>query len=88
MTPYHANAATTSTGVLIRFGVRLVMLTVFAFVAHIGFSHAFPQLLLFGGLFCGLWALVRGEPIFGPALTHWDEAATLIVIGRLAAAIT
>jgi hypothetical protein len=88
MTPYHAKTAIPSTGVLVRFGVRLVMLTVFAFVARNGFSHAFPQLLLLGGLFCGLWALVRGEPVFGPALTHWDEAATLIVIGRLAAAIT
>jgi hypothetical protein len=56
-----ANVAADSTPVLIRFGVRLAILIVFAAVG------------------C--------EPMFGPVLTHWDEAAGLVVLSKLAALI-
>jgi hypothetical protein len=83
-----ANAANESTPIFIRFGVRLVILIVFAAVAQIGFARAFPWFLLLAGLFCSLWAILRCEPMFGPVLTHWDEAAALIVISRLAVLMT
>jgi hypothetical protein len=57
-------------------------------VVQIGFAQAFPRLLLLAGLFCSLWAIVRREAMFGPVPTHWDEAAALIIMSRLAAVIT
>jgi hypothetical protein len=34
-----------------------------------------------------LWAVVRREPILGPTLTHWDEAAVFIVFSWIVGAI-
>ena len=83
-----ANAAAhSSTHVLLRFAVRLAILIVFAFVAHIGFAQAFPRFLLLAGVFCALWALLQGETLLGPVLTHWDEAAALVILSKLTAAI-
>jgi hypothetical protein len=87
MQPHQVNAADDSTPVFIRFGVRLAILIALAFVTQIGFAQAFPRLLLLAGLFCSLWAIVRREPMFGPTLTHWDEAAALVVLSGLADAI-
>jgi hypothetical protein len=88
MQQHQANAAHDPTHVLIRFGVRLTILIVLAFLTRIGFAQAFPRLLLLAGLFCSLWATFRREFMFGPVLTHWDEAAALIVMSKLAAAIS
>jgi hypothetical protein len=87
MRPNQENALSGSTHVFIRFGFRLAILIVFAAVAQIGFGQALTRFLLLAGLFCGLWAALRCEPIFGPVLTHWDEAAGLIVLGKLTAFI-
>ena len=87
MQPHQANAANGSIHVFIRFGIRLAILIALAFVAQIGFAQAFPRFLLLAGLFCSVWAMFRREPMFGPVLTHWDEAAALIIMSRLAAAI-
>ena len=88
MQPHRATALNDSFHVLIRFGIRLAILIALAFVVQIGFAQAFPRLLLLAGLFCSLWAIVRREAMFGPVLTHWDEAAALIIMSRLAAVIT
>lgn len=88
MQPHRATAVNDSFHVLIRFGIRLAILIALAFVAQIGFAQAFPQFLLLAGLFSSLWAIFRRELMFGPALTHWDEAAALIVMSKLAAAIS
>jgi hypothetical protein len=33
------------------------------------------------------WGAMRREAMFGPVLTHWDEAAAYAVIGRLVSAL-
>jgi hypothetical protein len=83
----HGNVAGDSTPVLIRFGIRLAILIALAVVPQIGFAQAFPRLLSIAGLFCVLWAVVRREPLLGPALTHWDEAAVFIVASWIVGAI-
>jgi hypothetical protein len=88
MQPHRATAVNDSFHVLIRFGIRLAILIALAFVVQIGFAQAFPRLLLLAGLFCSLWAIFGREAMFGPVLTHWDEAAALIIMSRLAAVIT
>ena len=73
--------------VVLRFCVRLALLAGFAAIAHAGFRAAFPAFLLTGGIFCAFWAAVHREHLFGPILTHWDEAALFVMLGKLATII-
>ena len=76
-----------STYVVLRFALRLGILIVLAFVPQIGFAEAFPRLLLIGSVFCVLWAITEREKLLAPALTHWDEAATLVIMSKFATII-
>jgi hypothetical protein len=81
----------TSAQVLARFALRIVLLTVFASFGVHGFAIAFSALASLAALFCAMMAAIRQEPILGPALTHWDEAAAYVVIGwclRTASAVS
>jgi hypothetical protein len=80
-------AARDALHVVVRFAIRMAILIGLACIARIGFSQACPRLLLLAGLFCALWALLQGENMLGPTLTHWDEAAWLVIASRLAAAM-
>jgi hypothetical protein len=61
--------------VLIRFGMRMVILTGYSFLGNQGFAATFGGFLVLAVLYCACaGAISRDEP-FGPALTHWDEAA-------------
>jgi hypothetical protein len=39
-------------------------------------------------IFCVIVGAMRREAMFGPVLTHWDEAAAYAVIGRLSSALS
>ena len=69
--PHHAS----SLQVLVRFLLRLVIVCGFAGMTRQGFGQALASLLLLTSVFCAILAVTRREPLFGPALTHWDEAA-------------
>jgi hypothetical protein len=71
--------------VLFRAILRLVLLSAFAAFGSQGFSQTFASLLALAAIFCAIVAAMRGEAIFGRVLTHWDEAATYAVLGRLVA---
>jgi hypothetical protein len=77
-----------SSQVLFRFVFRLVLLSTFATFGTQGFVTAFAALLALSAVFCAIVGAMRREPMFGPALTHWDEAAAYAVIGRLVSALT
>ncbi len=64
-----------STHVLVRFALRLVIFAVFAAVSTVGFRIMFPTLLTLSAIYCAIAAIFRGEAILGRVLTHWDEAA-------------
>jgi hypothetical protein len=72
---------------VLRFCVRLALLAALAALTHVGFCNAIPGFLFAGGIFCALWAMLHREPIFAPVLTHWDEAALLVILGRAASII-
>ena len=72
-----------STYVALRFALRLAILTALAFVPQIGFAEAFPRLLLIGSVFCVLWGITEREKLLAPTLTHWDEAAALVIMSKL-----
>jgi hypothetical protein len=75
-----------SSRVLFRFACRLVLLGTFATIGSQGFTAAFATLLVLSAIFCAVTGAMRREAIFGPVLTHWDEAAAYAVIGHLASA--
>lgn len=71
--------------VLLRAAFRLVVVSAFATFGTQGFGQTFATLLALTAIFCAVVAAMRGEAIFGRVLTHWDEAATYAVLGRLVA---
>ena len=74
--------------VLIRFGLRMVLLGLFASIGSEGFGKTFESLLLLAMLYCVFAAAVRREAPFGPILTHFDEAAACAAIGGLTSALS
>jgi hypothetical protein len=72
---------------VLRFCVRLALLAALAALTHAGFRNALPGFLFAGGIFCAVWAMYHREPLFAPLLTHWDEAALLVILGRTASII-
>jgi hypothetical protein len=73
--------------VLFRFIFRLVLLGTFATFGTRGFAAAFSALLTLSAIYCVITGAMRREVIFGPVLTHWDEAVAYAVIGYLVAAL-
>jgi hypothetical protein len=67
--------------------VRLALLAALAALAHVGFRNAIPGLLVAAGIFCAVWAMFSREPLFAPILTHWDEAALFVVLGKIASVV-
>jgi hypothetical protein len=76
-----------SSQVMFRFVCRLVLLSTFATFGTQGFKTGFAGLVALSGIFCAVTWAMRREAIFGPVLTHWDEAVAYAVIGRLVSAI-
>ena len=72
---------------LFRILFRLVLLSTFATFGSQGFGKTFAALLTLSTVFCIVSGAMRREEIFGRALTHWDEAATYAVLGRLVATL-
>lgn len=68
-----------------RFGLRLVIFAGFALVSQRPFWAVMATLLVLAALLSALVAGFRGERVFGPALTHWDEAAWYALLSRGAA---
>jgi hypothetical protein len=76
-----------SSQVLWRFVLRLLLLSTFATFSTQGFGTTIAALLNLSATFCTVVGAMRREAVFGPALTHWDEAAAYAVIGRLVSAV-
>lgn len=62
-----------STGVLVRFALRVMILVIFAASASAGFGKALAALLWMSIILCAVVGAMRRETPFGPALNHWDE---------------
>ena len=65
-----------SVQVLIRFGVRLLVLIVFAMFGSIGFGRSLAALLWMSTVLGAVVAVIRREPPLDTVLNHWDEAVT------------
>ena len=61
--------------VLVRFGVRIIILTTFAALGGAGFGRSFAALSAMSSILCTVVATIRREAVFPHTLNHWDEAA-------------
>jgi hypothetical protein len=69
-----------SATVVFRFLLRMVVLGVFAAIGSLGYLETLASLLAMAALYCSIVAVFRREAPFGPALTHFDEAAAYALI--------
>jgi hypothetical protein len=77
-----------SARVLFRFGLRPIVLLDFAMLGPHGYANALFALFIMCVVMCAAWAAIRREPLFGPALSNWDEAAAYGCLAALTAAVT
>jgi hypothetical protein len=63
-----------SNRVLLRFGIRIFILTGFAAFSHVGFGRSLAALLGMTMILCAVVGTIRREAPFGRVLNHWDEA--------------
>ena len=75
-----------SSQVLVRVVIRLILVITVASFSAQAIGTMLAPLLVLSGIFCAAMGLMRHEPIFGPVLTHWDEAAACAMLGHLAGA--
>ena len=59
--------------VLLRFCVRIIILTSFAAFSSIGFGKSLSVLLWMAMVFTAVGAFIKREPPFPAVLNHWDE---------------
>ena len=85
MQPLTKTPQTGSAQVLARFGVRLIILTVFAALGSIGFGQSLVALLWMSTLLSAVIGEARNT--LAPHLNHWDEMAAYGALGALFNAI-
>ena len=72
-----------SSQVLFRFVFRIVLLSALATLGTRGFGTTLATFLALSAIFCAVVGAMRREVMFGPVLTHWDEAAAYAIVGWL-----
>ena len=63
-----------SNQVLIRFGLRMIILVVFAALGGVGFGRSLAALLWMSIILCAVVGTIRLERPLDGVLNHWDEA--------------
>ncbi len=64
---------TRSIQVLVRFFLRIAVLSVFAALGSVGFTRSLAALLWLSMILCVVAGSLRREAPFNSSLTHWDE---------------
>jgi hypothetical protein len=77
-----------SSRVLIRFGVRMIILATFAASSSIGFARGLATLMLMAIILCSLVAVIKRERPFQSALNHWDETMAYAAVFSLISVFT
>lgn len=79
----HPSQKLRSVQVLIRFGLRLLILAGFAAFGSIGFGGSLIALLWMSTVLSAVIAIMRREPPFDATLNHWDETVSYAAICAL-----
>ncbi len=69
--------------VLIRFGLRIIILVLFAAFSGAGFGRSFAALLWMTAIFSAVVGAVRREPLFTGVLNYWDETVSYAALFAL-----
>jgi hypothetical protein len=69
--------------VLIRFGVRMIVLATFAAYSGIGFTRGLATLMLMAIILSSLLAVFKRERPFQSALNYWDETVAYAAVFSL-----
>jgi hypothetical protein len=77
-----------STQVMLRFGVRMIILLVFAAFASISFGRSLVALLWMSAILSAVIGAVRREPPFDAVLNHWDETAAYAALCALVSGLS
>jgi hypothetical protein len=78
----------TSARVLIRFGVRMIILATFAAFSSIGFVTSFATLMWMAIVFSSVVAIIKRERPFQSDLNHWDETVAYAAVFSLVSIFT
>jgi hypothetical protein len=70
--------------VLVRFFLRMAILTVFATFGSIGFERSLVALLWMAAILSAIVGATRREPPFDTVLNHWDEVIAYAALCSLA----
>jgi hypothetical protein len=62
-----------STQVIVRFGLRMIVLVIFAAFGGIGFDRSLTALLWMSAILSAVLATLEHESPFAAVLNHWDE---------------
>jgi hypothetical protein len=73
--------------VLVRFFLRVIILTGFAAFGSVGFDRSLAALLWIAIILCAVVGTMRREPVFRAGLNHWDEAVAYAAIYALVTGI-
>ena len=76
-----------SVRVLVRFGLRLLILIAFAGFASVGLNQSLMALFWMATVLCALIAGIRQERFLDHDLNHWDEMAAYGALCALTRAI-
>lgn len=69
-----------STQVLVRFGLRVIILIVFAAFGSIGFGASLVALLWMSAILSVVIGAMRRERPFDTVLNHWDETVLYLAL--------
>jgi hypothetical protein len=76
-----------SAQVLVRFGLRLVIMAAFAAFGSVGFGRSLVALLWMSAILCAVVGGMRRELPLAPDLNHWDEMAAYGALCALASGL-
>jgi hypothetical protein len=82
---YDLSPAAKSNQMLLRFGVRMIILVTFAAFSGVGFGRSLAALLWMSALLSAVVGGVRREPLFAGILNYWDET---VIYAALFALVT
>ena len=68
---------------MLRFGVRMIILVIFAAFGSIGFGRSLVALLWMSTILSAVIGAIRREPPFDTILNHWDEAVAYAALFSL-----
>jgi hypothetical protein len=66
--------------VIVRFGVRMAILAVFAAFGSIGFTRSLILLLWMSAILSTILATIKREGLLDRSLNHWDETTAYVAL--------